>query len=201
MKLFGRLSLKIFSLIIFVLSAIIILITIGIVDANFFTIILNEVRANDLASKIVIIISTIFLLISAKYIIFKIGRTDNSMRDGIVLENSNGKLVISRESLENMILSSARRIYGVTYEGSRTELDDENRLVISVNISVADNAIVKNVSKELQECIKNTMKDSADLEVATVSINVKNIVASKEKFDKKSKKFEKVTEEIKEEKE
>ena len=68
-------------------------------------------------------------------------------------------------------------------------------------VVVKENAIVKEVSKQLQNTIKDAMKNTADLEVSSVSITVKNIVNKKGKTEKIQPKQEEIVkqEEVEEE--
>lgn len=197
MKFFVKLCLGLFSLIIFVLSVIVILVGLNLISLGMVTGLISEIIYTEIGLKITLICATILLLLSARFIIFKIEKKDEtSTKDGIILENNNGKLIISRESLENMISSATKQIDGVGYVNSKTLLDKEHNLLVFVTITVTSGIIVKEVSKQLQVNIKETMKNTADLEVASVSINVKNIVNGKNKPEKKANKKEVVEPQI-----
>ena len=51
---------------------------------------------------------------------------------------------------------------------------------VFVNLSVRENAIIKELSTNLQNKIKETIKKSSDLDVKEVNIKVKNIEPAKE---------------------
>ncbi|MGN1298393.1 MAG: alkaline shock response membrane anchor protein AmaP [Candidatus Scatovivens sp.] len=198
MKFFEKACLVLFSIIIFVLAIIIILMTLGIVNTNLFTTVLNSLISKQIPLRITIVTSVVLLFISARFILFRIGKEELT-KDGIILENANGKLIISKESLENMILSATKSISGIDYINSKTLLDKEHRLLVYVTIIVTEEIIVKDVSKQLQENIKETMKNTADLEVSSVSITVKNIINKKNKVEKNLVKKEKDEENIEKE--
>ena len=180
MKFFSRFCLVIFSLIILILSTTIILMSIGVIDVNLFTIVLSALIKSQNTLRLTIVLSVILFIISFRFVFFKIEKDENT-KDGIIMENANGKLIISKESLENMILSSAKSIEGLEYVNSKTLIDKEHKLLVYVTVVVKENAIVKEVSKQLQNTIKDAMKNTADLEVSSVSITVKNIVNKKGK--------------------
>ena len=197
MKFFGKVSLKLFSLIIFVLSIAIILMGLNLINTNLFTKLIDQAFENEMALRITLIVSSLLLILATRYLLFKAYKSDEmSARDGIVMENANGKLIISKESLENMILTSAKTVEGIEYINSKTLLDTEHRLIIYVTVVALDGVIVKEVSKQLQDKIKETMKNTADLEVVSVTLNVKNIVSKKSKFDKKNNKKNEIKEEV-----
>ena len=181
---FERTCLLLFSIIVFIFALTVILITLGVVENTIFAKILTDyLLSTDTSLKITIVISVILLVISAKFILFG-SKKEELAKEGIILENPNGKLVITKESLENMILSSAKSIDGLEYVNSKTLIDKEHKLIVYVTVIVKENAIVKEVSKQLQNTIKDTMKNTADLEVSSVSITVKNIVNKKGKTEK-----------------
>lgn len=192
MKFFERTCLLLFSIIVFIFALTVILITLGVVENTIFAKILTDyLLSTDTSLKITIVISVILLVISAKFILFG-SKKEELAKEGIILENPNGKLVITKESLENMILSSAKSIDGLEYVNSKTLIDKEHKLIVYVTVIVKENAIVKEVSKQLQNTIKDTMKNTADLEVSSVSITVKNIVNKKGKTEKVGPKQEEI---------
>ena len=180
---FNRLCLVIFSLIFLVLSTLIILMSLRVIETKLFTVVLDALMSAKTSLRITIIISVILFVLSFRFVFFKIQKDDNT-KDGIIMENANGKLIISREGLENMIYSSAKLINGVEYITSKTLIDKEHNLLIYVTIQVGENVIIKDASLKLQEKIKETMKNTADLQVGKVIINVKNIVTKKNKSEK-----------------
>ena len=193
MKLFNRSCLVLFSLIILVLTTIIILISLGVLETKLFTVVLTSLITAKTSLRITIIVSVILFVLSFRFVFFKIEKDDNT-KDGIIMENANGKLIISKESLENMIYSSAKLINGIDYISSRTLIDKEHNLLITVTIQVGENVIIKDVSAGLQDKIKETMKNTADLQVGKVIVNVKNIVTKKNKTEKNAVKKEVETE-------
>ena len=63
---------------------------------------------------------------------------------------------------------------------TKIELDKENNLTVYVNLVVKENAVIKELSKNMQNKIKDTIKKSSDLDVKEVNIKVKNIEPTKE---------------------
>lgn len=183
MKFFNRMCLVIFSLIILVLTTTIILMSLGVLETKLFTIVLTSLITAKTSLRVTIVVSVILFVLSFRFVFFKIEKDDNT-KDGIIMENANGKLIISKESLENMIYSSAKLINGIEYISSRTLIDKEHNLLITVTIQVGENVIIKDVSAGLQDKIKETMKNTADLQVGKVIVNVKNIVTKKNKTEK-----------------
>ena len=122
----------------------------------------------------------------------------NEGKNGIVLENQSGKLVISKESLDNLIASVVKEIPGAESISSRTFLDKNKNLIVYVTTILSKDVMIKDVSAELQEKIKEALKRTADLEVKEVNIKVKNVVNKRVKGlpeSKEEKPEEKVEEE------
>lgn len=100
-------------------------------------------------------------------------------RNGVTLENTAGKLVISRESLENLIANVVKDVQGIEAISSRTILDRHNNLIVYVTTLVSKDMMIKDVSSQIQEKIKQALSQTADLEVKQVNIKVKNITNKK----------------------
>ena len=62
---------------------------------------------------------------------------------------------------------------------SRVELDKDNNVIVYVNLNVKENAVIKELSTNLQTKIKSTIKKASDLEVKEVNIKVKDIEPNK----------------------
>ena len=109
MKFLDKLVLKIFSLIILVLAVGLILVVTGIVPMGIIEEYLDILINYENGIKIAIGVLGVLMLLAIKGMFFT-GKTENNGKDGIILENTNGKLVISKESLENLIASVIKDI-------------------------------------------------------------------------------------------
>ena len=181
MKFLDKLALKIFSLIIFVLGIGIILIMTGVLPLDA---VLKEVTVlTDLGEdgiKIAIGVLAVLMLLALKGLFFTSKPQDNG-KNGIILENTSGKLVISKESLENLISSVTKEIPGADTVASKTILDKDRNLIVYVTAVVSKEVMIKDISNELQKRIKDAMKRTADLDVKEVNIRIKNITSKKVK--------------------
>lgn len=181
MKFLDKLALKIFSLIIFVLGIGIILIMTGVLPLDA---VLEEVTVlTDLGEdgiKIAIGVLAVLMLLALKGLFFTSKPQDNG-KNGIILENTSGKLVISKESLENLISSVTKEIPGADTVASKTILDKDRNLIVYVTAVVSKEVMIKDISNELQKRIKDAMKRTADLDVKEVNIRIKNITSKKVK--------------------
>lgn len=183
MKFFESACLKLFSIIIFICALVVLLMTFKMIEITLFATVISYILAREILLKITIVVLVTLLVLSARFILFGTGK-DEFKSDGIILENASGKLIISKESLENMILNSTKTIDGLEYVNCKIGVDKEHKLSVYVVVNVQNNIIVKDVSKQLQDNIKENMKNTADLDVSAVSITIRNIVNKKNKIEK-----------------
>lgn len=180
MKFLDKLVLKIFSLIILVLAVGLILIMTGIIPMGIIEDYLNLLVEYENGIKIAIGVLAVLMLLAIKGMFFS-GKKENNGKEGIILENTSGKLVISKESLENLIASVIKDIPGADTVSSKTILDKDKNLIVYVTAVVSKDVMIKDISNELQEKIKLAMKRTADLDVKEVNIKIKNITSKKVK--------------------
>lgn len=180
MKFLDRLSFAIFSIIIFVLAVLMCLLMFGWFDSQFVMSAVEYLKSNEIATNVTIGVSVVLLLLALKSMFFDSysAETEQS-REGILLENDNGKLLVSRDTLENLATNVVKSSDSVENVVSRVILDKDNNLIIFINLFVKPDAIIKDLSSNLQEKIKLTIKDSLGLEVKEVNIKIKNITEEK----------------------
>lgn len=178
MKFLEKIALILFSIIIGILSVVLIFIMLDVININFITKAIAEILVNETAIKITLIVCSIALVLAVKCIFFRTKPEDDG-RNGVVLENDSGKLVISKESLENLIASVVKEVQGIEAISSRTVLDKDKNLVVYVTTLVSKDIMIKDVSVQIQEKIKEALNKTADLEVKQVNIKVKNITNKK----------------------
>lgn len=176
MRFLEKLSLIIFSLVILVISVIVCLLTFNWISLSTINVILTNAFNNSTSSNIILGVSIVFILLAIKNIFFgsKSKETDN-FRDGVLLQNDNGKLLISKETLENLVNGIAKGFEGTQNVTTKVILDKENNLSVQVTLYVVEDAIIKDLSSKLQLRIKESIKNTSDLDVKEVNIQVKNI--------------------------
>ena len=180
MKFLDKLALKLFSIIIIALTVVAILLLTGILDVDTVKGFFISMTDGETAIKVTIGIFVVLILLALKGLFFT-SKIDNAGKDGIILENSNGKLVISKESLENLIASVIKEVPGADSVSSKTVLDRDRNLIVYVTAIVSKDMMIKDVSNEIQERIKDAMKRTADLDVKEVNIKIKNITSKRVK--------------------
>ena len=176
MKQIEKIALILYSNIMLILSIIACLLIFGWVDIDIVGNVVEKCLTTDPASKITLGVSVVFILLSIRCIFFD-PTSKEEIRDkqGVLLENENGKLMISKETIENLVDSVARGFENAEEISTRVELDKENNVKIFVNLTISSNAVIKDLSANLQNRIKEKVKKATDLEVKEVNISVKKV--------------------------
>ena len=181
MKTIERITLALFSSLILIISVILCLAIFGWINVDFIGDVLNAAIVDNITSKILLALSIIFILLAIRCIFFdSSAKEKEENKNGILLENSNGKLLITKETIENLVNAVVKGFDSAEEVTTRIELDKENNLSVFVNLVVKENAVIKELSTNLQNKIKDTIKKSSDLDVKEVNIKVKNIEPVKE---------------------
>ena len=177
MKFLDKVSLVIFSIIIFVLSIAMCLIVFGWVDLNAAYSMLKDGLQNAVVSNSILGVSVLLMLLSVKAIFFY---STDAMEDGLKLKNESGNLLISKETIQNIVNNVVTGFENTQNVTTKIGLDKQNNLQIDVILYVSPNTIIKELSANLQSRIKEVIKNTTDLEVTSVNIKVKNVSTKKE---------------------
>ena len=104
MKILEKITLIIYSNIMLVLAVILSLLVFGWLDIKLVGDIVTKIVVGETSGKIVLGLSVVFILLSIKCIFFdSTSREQIKERQGVLLENENGKLMISKETIENLV--------------------------------------------------------------------------------------------------
>ncbi len=184
MKILEKITLIIYANIMLILSVILCLLVFGWLDISLVGDILTKIIVGDTSSKILLGLSLIFILLSIKCIFFDATSKEQiKERQGILLENESGKLMISKETIENLVNSVALNFQSAEEVTTRVELDKENNVKVFVNLIVNEEAIIKDLSANLQVKIKEKVKLATDLEVKEVNITVKKVAQKQQNVE------------------
>ena len=178
MRFIQQTTLTIFSILILVISVLTSLVIFGWLDADLFFDIEQKILLNPSTSNIILAINLVFAILSI-ICIFSDGDSKSDTKDGILMENEKGNLLISRQTLENMIGSVVNSFESVQMNGSKINLEKDGTLTVTVAISVSEQVIIKDLSNNLQIKIKDTIKKSSDLDIKSVNINVNGFLKQK----------------------
>ena len=181
MKFLEKITLIIYSNIMLILSIILCLLIFGWLDIDIAGNVVRGMVAGGTLTNIVLVICVIFILLSIKCIFFdSTSREQIKERQGVLLENDNGKLMISKETIENLVNSVALNFESAEDVSTRVDLDKDNNVRVYVTLIVNANAVIKDLSANLQNKIKDKIKKATDLEVKEVNITVKKVAPKQE---------------------
>ena len=177
MRMMERFSIIVFSIIVLILSAFTILVSIEIVSIDVFENIIEVLNENVVLT---ICISILLCLWSIANIFLKSdSKSENS--NGVLMENENGSLLITKESISNLVESVIKKNQEIKDSNVKIEFDSNRDVVINVIAVLKENVVIKNTSSKLQENIKLTVKKTTDLDVSSVNLKIKNVEQEKEK--------------------
>lgn len=176
MKILDRIGLVLFSSLMLIISIIVCLMIFGWLSVDLVHELVVMAINDSVSSNIMLGLSIVFILLAIKCIFFdSSSKQEMDYKNGILLENSDGKLLITKDTIENLVNSVVKGFDSAENVTTRVELDKENNVTVFVNLSVKENAIIKELSTNLQTKIKTTIKKTSDLEVKEVNIKVKDI--------------------------
>lgn len=181
MKVIEKIALALFSTLMLIISLIVCLLIFGWLDVNFIGDIILSAINDEMTSNVLLGLNIVFILLAIRCIFF--GSSDkqkNEYKNGILLENSDGKLLITKETIENLVNGVVKGFESAEDITTKIELDKENNVIVFVNLNVSSNAVIKELSTNIQTKIKDTIKKATDLQVKEVNIKVKNIEPVKE---------------------
>ena len=186
MKIIERIAVILFSIIILIVSVFSILLLFGWASLDFLNEIIVSVLNNNSVYNTILAIAVICIILSIKCIFFSSTNKDRQeYKNGVLLENEDGKLIISKDTIENLVNSVAKKFEGAAEVHTRVLLDHENGIIVNVTLLVKENAIIKDLSTNIQTKVKETIKKTSDLEVKQINIRVKNIENSKKETVKR----------------
>lgn len=194
MKFLDKLGLAIFSLITLVLSILICLIAFGWIDVSIITVALTNALVARNGTYICIGICVVLVLLSIKCLFFpSYERRSNKEDDdeGILLQNDNGKLLITKGTIKNLVNSTVDEFKNIEGSDSEIILDQNNDVYVNLEINVQKETIIKDVSSKLQNKIKEAVKKATDLEIKEINIKVNDVEREEQVPTKEESKVEK----------
>ena len=181
MKIINRIALVLFSIVILLEGLAICFCIAGWLDLDLVKNAIEFAMTDNIVAKVTLSISTLLVLI-AMYCIFIGAESEESggSRDGILLENESGRLLVSRDTIESLTNSVVKSYPTAQNVMTRVDLDVENNVSIFITLFVYPDAIIKDLTVSLQKDVKETIKRSLDLDVKDVNVKIKNITTKKE---------------------
>lgn len=180
MKFLERLALIIYSYIILILAVVLSLLIFNWLD---FTIVCNAIKSlltDNLISKIILGINIIFILLSIKCIFFdEKSKEKLEESQGILLKNENGELMISKQSINNMVKNAVDGFETVKECNTKIYVNSEKQIMITLYLVVNEDVVIKDLATNLQIRVKDEVKKISDLDVEQVNIKIINLQGNK----------------------
>lgn len=174
MKFLDRFILVIYSIVMFLLSVLTAVLLFRWLDIETVHTFVRDTLFTEPYSSIVLGVVIVFILFSIKVLFFK-GKDERATKDGVLLQNDNGKLLISKDTLENLVINIARGFEGTENVVAKVGLDKENNLIVYVTLYVHPNVVIKDLTTNIQNRIKDAIKKTSDLETKEVNVRIRNI--------------------------
>lgn len=175
MRLVERFSIIVFSIIVLVLSGFTILVSTSLVNVDVLEDVFEVLSHNVILT---VCICVLLALWSIANMFFK-SDSKNENPNGVLLENENGSLLITKDSISNLVESALKKASDVKQENVKIDFDTDRNILINLVISVKDSTVMKETSAKLQENIKMTVKRATDLDVRQINIKIKGIEQEK----------------------
>ena len=182
MKMLEKMTLILYSNLVLIIAVLLCTLIFGWVDINNVGEFLHKMIVGETSSKVILGVCIALILLSIRCIFFdKTSKEQIKERQGVLLQNEKGKLMISKDTIENLVSSVVKGYPDTKDISTRIELDRENNVNVYVNLYVSDNALIKDLSANLQTEIIQKVKDATDLDVKEVNIKIKDVANSEGK--------------------
>lgn len=178
MKVLDKIGLAIFSILMLIISIILCLLIFGWLSPETIYEVTKLALNDPITTNVTLAIAIICIVLAIKCIFFSSDKNEiNGIKDGILLQNQDGQLVISKATLEELVNKVVKGFDSAQDATSKIVLDEEKNLKVYVTLNVKENAVIKELSNNLQTKIKSAIKKTSDLEVKEVNISVKDLHA------------------------
>ncbi len=176
MKFLERFALVIYSYIILMLAIVASLLIFNWIEFETVTEMVEFLIKGEISSKIILGLNVIFILLSIKCIFFdERSKEVTKESQGILLKNENGQLMISKDSIENVVKNTAAGFENIKECNTRINVNNENKLIITLFLTVNENVIIKELVSNLQNKIKQEVKTISDLDVEEVNVKIMSL--------------------------
>ena len=174
MRFLDKVGLAIFSMLILVISIVLILIGFGFIDSAIFSILIGKVLLSQNYTYIMEGICLVLSLLSLRCIFF--GQDDsNGSEEGVLLQNNDGKLLITKTTLENIVEGVVKEFPSINKATTNVKFDKESNIIIDIALDIKEGTIIKDLSSKLQTRVKKSIKETTNLDLNAVDIEVKNV--------------------------
>ena len=157
MKIIEKITLILYSNIILIMSVILCLLVFGWLDANVVANLAKALLIGEKSSGIILGVSVVFILLSIRCIFFDpTSKQEQKDKQGVLLANDNGKLMISKETIENLVEAVTKE-----YKEAKQTIEDSVEMLEEEH----DEEMRELLKEELSEAKKNVEQYEEELKV------------------------------------
>lgn len=180
MKILERFTLVVYSYIILILAVILGLMVFNWLSPTTVIRSIETLITNVVISKVILGVCIVFILLSIKCIFFdETSKEKLKATQGVLFKNENGELMISKESIDNMVKKAVGKFNNVKDCNTKIEIDNQSKLKITLNLIVNEDVVIKDLATDLQLKIKEEIKNISDLDIEEINVKITNLQASK----------------------
>lgn len=192
MKILEKFVLILYSLFMLIISTIICLIVFRVITLDQIEYCVKYVQEDTALVITILAVAICCVLLSIRCLFFrKKKQIKKSNATDILLENESGRLLISKNAIENAAKRIVRESLQLNTEIKVTaDIDPANNISIYISVMLDRAVSVRDLTLDLQLKIKNEIKDSFGLEVKQVNIKVDSDEKEITKLEKAEKKEE-----------
>lgn len=192
MKILEKFVLILYSLLILILSALVCLIIFNVISFEQIKSTIEFVQKDTALIITILAVSVVFMLLSVRCLFFrKKKEIKKSTATDILLENDSGRLLISKNAIENAARNIVKDSLRLDSEMKVTvDIDPANNISVYIAVMLDRSTRVRELTLDLQLRIKNEIKESFGLEVKQVNIKVDSDEKEIQKLEKAEKKAE-----------
>ena len=184
MKFIDRMILCIFSVLILVFAILFSCVIFGWLDLTTIYLLLSNTLQNQVTCNVLIGVNIVLIIMALKGIFFESGSFEEEYsNDGILLQNEDGKLLITRDTITSIVNSVVSGFDSVKDVETKITLSENNDLLITLSLEVDENAVIKELSNNIQIKVKDAIKKSIDVDVKSLDIRVKDMVQKEEQTE------------------
>ena len=183
MKVLDKITLILFSTLILIIAIILALLMFGWIRFATIASLFAEAVASETATRIILVACVFCAILAIRTIFFgeNKGTSDDMAGEGILLENESGKLLITRDTIENLVSGIAKGFENTQSATTRVIVDKQNTLKVFVSLVVLQNTVINELSINLQNRIKEVVKNATGLEIKSIDVKIKNIATPEAK--------------------
>ncbi|MBR3324626.1 MAG: alkaline shock response membrane anchor protein AmaP [Clostridia bacterium] len=187
MKILDRIGLALFSMLILTISIVLLLISFGFVDISIFSILIEKVLQATHSTYILQGVCVALTLLSLKCLFFN--SYSKGSEEGVMMQNNNGKLLITKTTLENIVTSTLKEFPNIKKSELSVKFGKEDNINISIIINVEEGTIIKDLSTKIQSKVKKNIKETTNIDLGSVDIEIESVEIKKSETeeDKKNK--------------